>query len=88
LTQQELAERVGTSQSVISRIESGQHPTSVTMLRRLAEALRRIWSSDSRISPRRPPSCSSSPSHSPVSHRSPVSGLTPTSPRLIPAGSR
>ncbi len=38
LTQQELAERVGTSHSVISRIERGQHPTSVTMLRRLAEA--------------------------------------------------
>jgi ribosome-binding protein aMBF1 (putative translation factor) len=38
LTQQELAERVGTSHSVISRIESGQHPTSVTTLRRLADA--------------------------------------------------
>jgi ribosome-binding protein aMBF1 (putative translation factor) len=38
LTQQELAERVGTSHSVISRIESGQHPTSVTTLRRLAGA--------------------------------------------------
>jgi len=37
-TQQELAERVGTSHSVISRIESGQHPTSVTTLRRLAAA--------------------------------------------------
>ncbi len=38
LTQQELANRVGTSHSVISRIESGQHPTSVTTLRRLAAA--------------------------------------------------
>jgi ribosome-binding protein aMBF1 (putative translation factor) len=38
LTQQELAERVGTSHSVISRIESGQYPTSVTTLRRLASA--------------------------------------------------
>jgi ribosome-binding protein aMBF1 (putative translation factor) len=38
LTQQELAARVGTSHSVISRIESGQRPTSVTTLRRLAEA--------------------------------------------------
>jgi ribosome-binding protein aMBF1 (putative translation factor) len=38
LTQQELAERVGTSHSVISRIESGQHPTSVTTLQRLAAA--------------------------------------------------
>lgn len=38
LTQKQLAERVGTSHSVISRIESGQRPTSVTTLRRLAEA--------------------------------------------------
>ncbi|HTX08582.1 MAG TPA: helix-turn-helix transcriptional regulator [Solirubrobacteraceae bacterium] len=38
LTQQELAERVGTTHSVISRIESGQSPTSVTTLRRLADA--------------------------------------------------
>lgn len=38
LTQQELAERIGTSHSVISRIESGQHPSSVTTLRRLADA--------------------------------------------------
>ncbi len=38
LTQQQLAERVGTSHSVISRIESGQYPTSVTTLLRLAEA--------------------------------------------------
>lgn len=37
-TQAELAERMGTSHSVISRIESGQHPTSVTTLERLAEA--------------------------------------------------
>jgi ribosome-binding protein aMBF1 (putative translation factor) len=38
LTQRELADRVGTSHSVISRIESGQHPASVTTLRRLAAA--------------------------------------------------
>ncbi len=38
LTQQQLAERMGTSHSVISRIESGQHPTSETTLRRLAAA--------------------------------------------------
>jgi ribosome-binding protein aMBF1 (putative translation factor) len=38
LTQQQLAERVGTSHSVISRIESGQHATSVTTLARLADA--------------------------------------------------
>lgn len=39
LTQQELAERMGTTKSVISRIESGQHRTSSATLRRLAEAL-------------------------------------------------
>jgi len=38
LTQAELAERMGTSHSVVSRIESGQHATSVTTLERLAEA--------------------------------------------------
>jgi len=39
LTQQELAERMGTSHSAISRIEGGQHKTSVETLRRLADAL-------------------------------------------------
>jgi transcriptional regulator with XRE-family HTH domain len=39
LSQQELAERVGTSHSAISRIESGRHKTSVETLQRLAEAL-------------------------------------------------
>src|SRR3989442_6590729 len=39
LTQQELAQRVGTSHSAISRIESGQHKTSVETLRRIASAL-------------------------------------------------
>jgi ribosome-binding protein aMBF1 (putative translation factor) len=39
LSQQELADRVGTTASVISRIESGQHRTSIETLRRLAEAL-------------------------------------------------
>lgn len=38
LTQQELAGRMGTTKSVISRIESGQHRTSADTLRRLAEA--------------------------------------------------
>ena len=37
-TQQELAERMGTSHSVISRIESGQHATSARTLARLADA--------------------------------------------------
>lgn len=39
LTQQELASRVGTSYSAISRIESGRHKTSVETLRRIARAL-------------------------------------------------
>ncbi len=39
LSQAELAERMGTSHSAISRIESGQHPTTVQTLRRLAVAL-------------------------------------------------
>jgi ribosome-binding protein aMBF1 (putative translation factor) len=39
LSQAQLAERMGTSHSAISRIESGQHRTSVATLQRLAEAL-------------------------------------------------
>lgn len=39
LSQQDLAQRMGTTGSVISRIESGQHRTSTETLRRLAEAL-------------------------------------------------
>jgi ribosome-binding protein aMBF1 (putative translation factor) len=39
LSQQQLAARMGTTASVISRIESGQHRTSAETLRRLAEAL-------------------------------------------------
>ena len=39
LTQEQLAERMGTSHSAISRIESGQHRTSVATLQRLADAL-------------------------------------------------
>jgi ribosome-binding protein aMBF1 (putative translation factor) len=39
LSQQELASRMGTTASVISRIESGQHRTSTNTLRRLASAL-------------------------------------------------
>ncbi len=39
LTQAELASRMGTTASVISRIESGQHATSSRTLKRLAEAL-------------------------------------------------
>lgn len=39
LTQQELADRMGTTKSVISRIESGQHRSGTDTLRRIAEAL-------------------------------------------------
>lgn len=39
LSQQELAKRVGTSHSAVSRIESGRHKTSVDTLQRVAEAL-------------------------------------------------
>ena len=39
LTQQELAGRMGTTKSVISRIESGQHRSGTDTLRRLAVAL-------------------------------------------------
>jgi ribosome-binding protein aMBF1 (putative translation factor) len=39
LSQAELARRMGTSHSAISRIESGRHPTTVQTLRRLAAAL-------------------------------------------------
>lgn len=38
-TQEELATRMGTSHSAISRIESGRHSTSVQTLQRLATAL-------------------------------------------------
>jgi ribosome-binding protein aMBF1 (putative translation factor) len=39
LSQEQLAERMGTTGSVISRIESGQHATSAKTLRRLGLAL-------------------------------------------------
>ena len=39
LTQEQVADRMGTSHSAISRIESGQHRTSVATLERLAQAL-------------------------------------------------
>jgi ribosome-binding protein aMBF1 (putative translation factor) len=39
LSQSELAQRMETSHSAISRIESGRHPTTVQTLRRLATAL-------------------------------------------------
>jgi len=39
ITQKELANRIGTKQSVISRLESGRANPSVSFLRKLAEAL-------------------------------------------------
>jgi transcriptional regulator with XRE-family HTH domain len=39
LTQEELATRMGTSHSVVSRLESGQHRFSFATMRRLAKAL-------------------------------------------------
>lgn len=39
LTQKQLAKRIGTTDSVISRIESGDHPVSLATLTKLGEAL-------------------------------------------------
>jgi ribosome-binding protein aMBF1 (putative translation factor) len=39
ISQAELARRMGTTPSVVSRIESGQHATNSQTLKRLAEAL-------------------------------------------------
>jgi ribosome-binding protein aMBF1 (putative translation factor) len=39
LSKQEVAERMATTASVVSRIESGQHRTSTETIRRLAQAL-------------------------------------------------
>lgn len=39
LSQQQLAERVGTSHSQVSRIESGRHRTNLDTLQRIATAL-------------------------------------------------
>ena len=39
LSQQELAKRMGTTASAVSRIESGRHATRAETLRRLAEGL-------------------------------------------------
>jgi transcriptional regulator with XRE-family HTH domain len=38
LTQEQLAERMGTSESAISRLESGQHRPSVETLEKLGQA--------------------------------------------------
>lgn len=39
LSQEDLADRMGTSHSAISRLESGRHKTSVETLQRVADAL-------------------------------------------------
>src|SRR5687768_3801345 len=39
ISQQELARRIGTSHSAVSRLESGRHKASVATLQRVAEAL-------------------------------------------------
>jgi ribosome-binding protein aMBF1 (putative translation factor) len=39
ISQKKLADRVGTSHSAISRLESGQHAASVETLRRIGQAL-------------------------------------------------
>lgn len=39
VTQKDLAERIGTKQSVISRLESGRANPSIAFLKKLAEAL-------------------------------------------------
>lgn len=38
MSQKELAEKIGTTQSVIARLESGSHMPSVSTLKRVAEA--------------------------------------------------
>ena len=43
LTQRELATRAGTTQSVIARLESGEHEIRVGILNRIAEALGLTW---------------------------------------------
>lgn len=43
LTQEELAAKVGTTQSVIARLESGKHPVSVKMLYRIAQGVGASW---------------------------------------------
>jgi ribosome-binding protein aMBF1 (putative translation factor) len=55
LTQEQLAERMGTSHSAISRIERGQHRSSVATLERLAQALEARFVMGFETSPREVP---------------------------------
>jgi transcriptional regulator with XRE-family HTH domain len=43
LTQRDLAERVGTPQPVIARLESGRHPVEIKLLSRIAAAVGESW---------------------------------------------
>lgn len=43
LTQRALAERVGTPQPVIARLESGRHPVEIKLLARIATAVGESW---------------------------------------------
>ena len=43
LTQRDLADRVGTPQPVIARLESGRHPVEIKLLSRIAAAVGESW---------------------------------------------
>lgn len=43
LTQRDLAERVGTPQPVIARLESGRHPVEIKLLSRIAASVGESW---------------------------------------------
>ena len=43
LTQRALADRVGTPQPVIARLESGRHPVEIKLLSRIAAAVGETW---------------------------------------------
>ena len=43
LTQQELADRAATSQSVIARLESGKHGANMDLLNQIANGVGRTW---------------------------------------------
>jgi len=43
LTQRDLADRVGTAQPVIARLESGRHPVEIKLLSRIAAAVAETW---------------------------------------------